>query len=138
MEQVKTFIAAGFVPGRKLLSGNTPIASGLRWASVAVIIVVLPMQFGRGSVLPPTDHTEEAVAAVVDFIHERPTAKEVVNVTVAVAEGVTGIEVVVAGTGSTPPVTALARHVARQLRTPVELSLHVVEAETKKATVTEP
>lgn len=131
-----TLIAAGFVPGRRLLSGNLSIASGLRWASLAVIIVVLPMQFGRGSVLPPTDQTEEAVAAVADFVDERNSEAEVVNVTVNVAEGITDVHVVVAA--SPLPTRALARYLARELQTPIELSLHVVETVTEHATITEP
>ncbi len=133
-----TFIASGFVPGRRLLSGNTSIASGLRWASVAVIIVVLPMQFGRGSVLPPMDQTAEAVEAVVDFVEDRNAETEVVNVTVDVGEGVTDIDVVLASSVSTPPVTILARHLAKELNTSVELSLYVVETETEQAIVTPP
>lgn len=131
-------IAAGFVPGRRLLSGNTSIASGLRWASVAVIIVVLPMQFGRGSVLPATDQTEEAVEAVVDFVDTNTVGAEVVNVTVDVAEGVTDIDVVVASSASTPPVTAMAQYLAATLNTPVDLSLHVVDTEAKRVSVTSP
>ena len=133
-----TFIACGFVPGRRLLSGNTSIASGLRWASVAVIIVVLPMQFGRGSVLPATDNTAQAVEAVEEFVEDKTAHAEVVSVTVDVAEGVTDIEVVVASSGSSPPVTALAQHLAEELNTPIDLSLHVVETETERATVADP
>ena len=133
-----TFIAAGFVPGRRLLSGNTSIASGLRWASVAMIIVVLPMQFGRGSVLPPTDQTAQAIQAVEDFVEANAVNAEVVNVTVEVDEGVTDIEVVVASSTSSPPVTSLALYLADELNTPVELSLHVVETETERAIVTDP
>ncbi len=133
-----TFIAAGFVPGRRLLGGNASIASGLRWASVAVIIVVLPMQFGRGSVLPPTDHTAQAVEAVEDFVDANSANTEVVSVTVDMDEGVTNIEVVVVSSGSTPPVTAMARALADELNTPIDLSVQIVETETERATVTDP
>ena len=133
-----TFIAAGFVPGRRLLSGNTSIASGLRWASVAIIIVVLPMQFGRGRVLPPTDMTVEAVEAVEDFVDTATLSAEVVSVTVEHDDGVTDIAVVVASPGSTPPVTAMAEYLAEKLQTPVDLSLQVVETETERATATTP
>ncbi len=133
-----TFIVAGFVPGRRLLSGNTSIASGLRWASVAVIIVVLPMQFGRGSVLPPTDHSAQAVEAVERFVDTKTANAEVVNVTVEVTDGFTDIAVVVASSTSSPPVTALAQFLADELNTPIELSLHVVETETERATITNP
>lgn len=133
-----TFIAAGFVPGRRLLNGNTSIASGLRWASVAIIIVVLPMQFGRGSVLPSTDMTVEAVEAVEDFVDTATDSAEVVSVTVDMDDGVTDIAVVVVSPGSTPPVTAMAEFLAEKLQTPVDLSLQVVETETERATATTP
>lgn len=48
-----TFLAAGFVPGRNPLKGHTAILRSVSWAAVAAIIVVLPMQFGRGNVCPP-------------------------------------------------------------------------------------
>ena len=133
-----TFIAAGLVPGRRLLSGNTSIASGLRWASVAIIIVVLPMQFGRGSVLPPTDQTQAAIEAVEEFIDVRTIAAEVVSVTVEVDEGVTDIDVVLASPGLSPPVTAMAEFVASELNTAIDLSLQVVETESERATVDQP
>ena len=133
-----TFIAAGLVPGRRLLSGNTSIASGLRWASVAIIIVVLPMQFGRGSVLPPADRTAEAVEAVEDFVETSSVAAEVVSVTVDVDDGVTDIAVVVASPGSSPRVTAMAEYLADKLKTPIDLSLQGVETETERASVTTP
>ncbi|MBT8202416.1 MAG: DUF389 domain-containing protein [Acidimicrobiia bacterium] len=128
-----TFIAAGFVPGRRLLGGNASIASGLRWASFAVILVVLPLQFGRGNVLPPTDQTAAATEAVEDFVDE--TSSEVVNVTVAVAEGVTDVDVVLATSNYGPSVTLLARHLAETLRSPIDLSVQIVETETQKAAV---
>jgi uncharacterized hydrophobic protein (TIGR00271 family) len=128
-----TFIAAGFVPGRRLLSGNASIASGLRWASVAVIIVVLPMQFGRGSVLPPTDHTAEVAEVVEEYVESKSASAEVVNVTVGVTEGVTDVDVILVSAASTPPVTALARHLADTLKTSVDLSVQVVETETERA-----
>ena len=133
-----TFIAAGLVPGRRLLSGNTSIASGLRWASVAIIIVVLPMQFGRGSVLPATDQTAQAVEAVEEFVETEIISAEVVNVTVEMADGVTDIAVVLANPGLTPPVTAMAQYVSEALGTPIDLSLQVVESETEQASVAGP
>lgn len=134
-----TFIAAGFVPGRRLLSGNMSIASGLRWASVAVIVVVLPMQFGRGRVLPAADQTAATVEAVQEFVEEEVAAAEVVNVTVEVAQGIADVDVVLAASSvSAPKVRDLARHLASELKTGVEVSLHVVETETEKATAKTP
>jgi uncharacterized hydrophobic protein (TIGR00271 family) len=133
-----TFIAAGFVPGRKLLSGNMSIASGLRWASIAVIVIVLPLQFGRGRVLPPADQSAEAMEAVVDFVDNGTSAAEVVSVAVEVVEGITDVEVVLASPAAAPKVSALARHLAEKLKTPVDVSLHVVETQRRRAIIRTP
>ena len=63
-----TFLAAGFVPGRNPLKGHTQILRGVSWAAIATIIVVLPMQFGRGAVLPESDPTDEVTAVVEDYV----------------------------------------------------------------------
>jgi uncharacterized hydrophobic protein (TIGR00271 family) len=133
-----TFIAAGFVPGRQLLSGNMSIASGLRWVSIAVIVVVLPLQFGRGRVLPPADQTAEAMEAVVDFVESGTSAAEVVSVTVEVVEGITDVEVILASPAVAPNVDALARHLAEKLKTPVDVRLHVVETDRQRAIIGTP
>lgn len=133
-----TFVAAGFVPGRNPFAGNTSVMRGVRWAAVAVIIVVLPMQFGRGNVLPATDPTDEVTAAVEEFVEEEASATEVVDVDVTVDDGVADIDVVVASSAASPPVTVLARYLAERLQTPVALSLQVVTSETERATISDP
>ena len=133
-----TFLATGFVPGRSMVSRHTSIGRGVRWAAVAVIVLVLPMQFGRGNMLPPTDPTDEVTVAVEDFIEEDGAAAEVVDVAVEVAKGIVDVDVILASSATSPRVTALARHLAEQLSAPVSLSMHVVSTETERATVIEP
>ena len=133
-----TFIAAGFVPGRNPFAGNTSVMRGVRWAAVAVIIVVLPMQFGRGNVLPAADPTDEVTIAVEEFVAEEGTATEVVDVEVAVDDGVADIDVVVASSATTPPVATLARFLAERLQTPVQLSVQVVASDVERAIITDP
>ncbi len=89
-----TFIVCGFVPGRRLLTGNSTIASGLRWTAVAVIIVVLPLQFGRGRVLPLTDQTAEATAAVEEFVDSASSLADVVDVSIEMKDKITAVDVV--------------------------------------------
>ncbi len=131
-----TFIASGFVPGMRLLTGNSAIASGLRWVALAVIIVMLPLQVGRGRVLPITDRTAVAVAAVEEFVRESSTVADVVDVSLQVLDGVADVDVVVATPASGPPVDALADFLAETLGTPVRLRLQVVEATTSGAVTT--
>lgn len=134
-----TFIAAGFVPGHRLLTGNYSIATGLRWVAVAVIIVVLPLQFGRGNVLPATDQTAEIVAAVEEFVAADSTTAEVVDVSIEVEEGVTDVNVVlVAPQNSTPRVLGMARYLAKELKTSVAVSLQILTTQTNRATITSP
>jgi uncharacterized hydrophobic protein (TIGR00271 family) len=130
-----TFLAAGFVPGRNPLKGHTQILRGVSWAAIAAIIVVIPMQFGRGAVLPVTDPTEEVTVVVEEFVAERGAASEVVDVDVEVDNGITKVEVVVASSIAAPLVDPLARRLADYLSSPVQLQLLVVSTETKRATV---
>lgn len=129
-----TFIAAGFVPGRNPLRGHTQILRGVSWAAIAAIIVVLPMQFGRGAVLPEPDPTEEVTAVVEDYVAERGLSSEVISVDVEVEHGLTKIDVVVASSMAAPLVDPLAELLAEDLSMPVRLNLLVASTETKRAT----
>jgi len=132
-----TFVAAGFVPGRRLFSGDSSLSYGLRWAAFAVIIVALPMQFGRGTVLPHGDQTAEVTEAVEDFVEDSSRA-EVVDVGLEVDEGVAEIEVVVASPDAVPPATVLAEYLAEELGSPVSVNVQVVATDSEEATVDDP
>ncbi|VAW04962.1 hypothetical protein MNBD_ACTINO01-116 [hydrothermal vent metagenome] len=131
-----TFLAAGFVPGRNPLRGHPQIVRGVSWAAIAAIIVVLPMQFGRGNVLPLSDPTDEVTVFVEEYVAERESSSEVVNVAVEVDGGVTEVDVVIASSFAPPSVNALAQRLAEYLSSPVEVRLLIVASETKRATVT--
>ena len=130
-----TFIAAGFVPGRNPLKGHTQILRGVSWAAVATIIVVLPLQFGRGAVLPVSDPTDEVTVVVEEYVAERGSATEVVDVEVEVDDGFTKVDVVVASSVDALAVESLAEDLADHLSSPVQLRLLLVSAETDRATV---
>jgi uncharacterized hydrophobic protein (TIGR00271 family) len=130
-----TFLAAGFVPGRNPLKGHTQILRGVSWAAIAAIIVVIPMQFGRGAVLPVTDPTEEVTVVVEEYVAERSSGSEVVDVDVEVDNGITKVDVVVASSIAAPLVDPLARRLADYLSSPVQLQLLVVSTETERARV---
>jgi len=130
-----TLLAAGFVPGRNPLRGHPQIVRGISWAAIAAIIVVLPMQFGRGNVLPVSDPTDEVTAVVEEYVAERGSSTEVVDVEVEITNGVTQVDVVVATSLASPLVNPLAVLLAEKLSSPVELRLLVVSSETKRATV---
>lgn len=131
-----TFLAAGFVPGRNPLKGHPQIIRGISWAAIAAIIVVLPMQFGRGNVLPLSDPTDEVTVFVEEYVAEQGATSEVVNVEVEVDDGVTEVDVVVASSVTAPSVNALAEQLSEFLSSPVQVRLLVVDSQTKRATVT--
>ena len=132
------FLVSGFVPGRRLLTGNASIAAGVRWATVAVLLIVIPMQFGRGSVLAAADPTSEVAAVVEKYLTEHVDAAELVGVSVEVIDDVTEVDVVVATSQRAPEVTELASLLAERLETTVHVNLQVVESEIEQATVTGP
>ena len=131
-----TFLVIGFVPGRRLLSGNHSIASGVRWAAAAVLLILIPMQFGQGNVLAATDPTSEVAAVVETYLSERTNTAELVGVSVEVDNGVTDVNVVVATSSSAPGVRRLASILAERLGTTVRVNLQVVASEIKQATIT--
>jgi uncharacterized hydrophobic protein (TIGR00271 family) len=131
-----TFLAAGFVPGRNPLRGHTQILRGVSWAAIAAIIVVLPMQFGRGAVLPESDPTEEVIAVVDEYVAERGLPSEVISVDVEIADGIARVDVVVASSMAAPLVDPLADLLAEKLSSPVHLDLLVASTETRRATAT--
>ena len=132
-----TFLAAGFVPGHNPLRGHTQILRGISWAAIAAIIVVLPMQFGRGAVLPLSDPTDEVTAVVEEYVGDGLASTEVVEVDVKVKDGFTDVDVVVASSVVGPLAGPLAEELAEQLSTPIRLRLLVAATETERA-VAEP
>ena len=106
------------------------------WAAVATIIVVLPMQFGRGNVLPLSDQTEEVTAIIEDYVAERAAAAEVVDVEVEIQSGTAEVDIVVASSLAAPSANALAQRLARYLSSPVRVRLLLVTSETKRAKAT--
>jgi uncharacterized hydrophobic protein (TIGR00271 family) len=74
-----TFIACGFVPPHRLLSGNAAIATGLRWVGVSVILVVLPLSMGKGRLTPADDPAETLTAAVESFLELEAPDSELVD-----------------------------------------------------------
>ena len=131
-----TFILAGFVPGRNPLKGHPQIVRAISWAAIATIIVVIPLQFGRGSVLPVSDPIDEVTAIVEEYVAKNGPATEVVNVEVNVSDSSTMVDVVVASSLAMPLVDPLARELSDRLSTPVRLRLLTVSSETRRANVT--
>jgi uncharacterized membrane protein len=131
-----TFILAGFVPGRNPLKGHPQIARAISWAAIATIIVIIPLQFGRGSVLPESDPTTAVTAVVEEYVEQHRPGTEVVGVDVNVVDGSTLVDVVIASSLAAPLVNPLAQQISDHLSAPVRLRVLVVTSETKQASVT--
>ncbi|MCP3909954.1 MAG: DUF389 domain-containing protein [Actinomycetia bacterium] len=131
MSATITFIACGFVPPHRLLSGNAAIATGLRWVGVSVILVVLPLSMGKGRLTPADDPVETLTTAVESFLEIEAPDSELVELSVGDTESGSGtaIALVVASPDDGPAPLALADHLANTLGDKVEVNLQVLETE---------
>ena len=134
MAAATTFLVCGLVPGRRLQAGSGLIAAGLRWATVAVIIMILPLHVSRGQVLPPSDPTEDIEFTVDQYVEESETTSEVMNVSVEQADANLVVDVILTDSPSMPEADELAVHIADEHSETVAVRLQVVDVETDVAT----
>jgi uncharacterized membrane protein len=132
-----TFLICGLVPGGRLLAGSGAIAGGMRWAALAVIIMVLPLHFTRGSVLPASDPSEEVQAAVERFVDDASWSAEVVEVTTERTGGGLVVDIVVTDSPLMPDADDVAGHLAEEVGDTVAVTMQVVQVETDRATAEE-
>ncbi len=132
-----TFLICGLVPGGRLLAGSGVIAGGLRWAAVAVIIMVLPLHFTRGHVLPATDPSEEVETVVERFVDESSWSAAVVDVTTERIDDGLLVDIVLTESPLMPDAEDVAVHLAGELDDTVAVTMQVVQVETERAKVTE-
>ncbi len=137
MAAAVTFLICGLTPGGQLLVGDRRVVGGLRWAAVAVIIMVLPLHFTRGSVLPAADPTEAVQAAVDDYVTDSAGSSAVVDVAVDRVGGSLAIDVVVTESAVMPDAEDVANHLAEQLGEDVVVTMRVVQVATERATARE-
>ena len=132
-----TFLICGLVPGGRLLAGSGVIAGGMRWAAVAVIVMVLPLHFTRGHVLPASDPSDEVEVVVEQFVEEASWSAEVVDVTTErITDGLL-VEIVLTESPLMPDAEDVAAHLAEELSQDVAVSMQVVQVETDRASVDE-
>lgn len=132
-----TFLICGLVPGGRLLQGSGAIAGGMRWAALAVIIMVLPLHFTRGHVLPASDPTEEVHVTVESFVDDASWSAEVVDVTTERTDDGLVVDIVVTDSPLMPDAEDIAGHIASELGEDVAVTMQVVQVETERATVEE-
>lgn len=130
-----TFVVSGFVPGRPLAAARWPT---FRWIAVAVLAVAVPIHFGRATLIPLTEQSgtvQEAVESWTGFV---PFGTDIVDIGVEVEDGITIIELILAGGGHLPPVRDLAADLADDLGTSVDLRMQILDTDTQRATVISP
>lgn len=136
MSAALTFLVCGLVSHSRLNLGSGFIVGGLRWAALAVIVMVLPLHLTRAAVLPPTDPTADVEHWLTEHIEDAGNGAEMVTVSVErVAEELV-VDLVVTESGLLPPTEALAEGLASELAEPVALTVQVVEVETDQARAT--
>jgi hypothetical protein len=130
-----TFIFVGFVPGITLAEGANKILRGVRWVTLAVVLMVFPLQWsGPGLLSPPPEGTDIA-PIVEDWAEAAESSADVIEVEVSVEQGVTNVDVVVASSGVLPSVVALADSLSNELGRRVVVELQQVASSTQRASV---
>lgn len=134
MSAALTFLVCGLVSHSRLRLGSGYIVGGLRWASLAVIVMILPLHITRATVLPPSDPTEDVEHWLHEYIDSSGDGAEMVTVSVErIAEELL-VDLVVTESGFMPSTEDLAEQLATELSEPVSLTVQVVEVETERAT----
>jgi uncharacterized hydrophobic protein (TIGR00271 family) len=128
-----TFLVCGLVSGRRMRAGSGLIAGGMRWAAIAVIIMILPLHVTRASVLPPTDPTDDIELSIDRFIHNVGGGTEMVSLSVNQDSAELLVDIVLTGTRLTPEAAELADHLANELAQPVSVRLQVLAVQTDRA-----
>lgn len=136
MSAAMTFLVCGLVSHSKLNMGSSYIVGGLRWASLAVIVMVLPLHLSRPAMLPASDPTEDVEHWLSQHIEEAGAGAEMVTVSVERVASELVVDLVVTESGLLPPTEALAEGLAAELAEPVALTVQVVEVETDQARAT--
>ncbi len=128
-----TFLFGGFVPGISLSLGLGQVLRGLRWVTLAVLLMVFPLRWeGPGILASPPEGTD--VDALVEaWADESDTPVEVINVVVEVDAGETNVGVVVASSNEPPSVEGLAEVISKELDRNVDVELQRIPAATSRA-----
>ncbi|MEA2002899.1 MAG: DUF389 domain-containing protein [Actinomycetota bacterium] len=130
-----TFIFVGFVPGMSLAEGAGQIVRGLRWVALAVVLMVVPLQWAGPGLLSPPPEGSDVEQIVEDWSADATRPADVIEVGVAVEGGVANVDVVVASSGRLPSVEMLADSLSQELGREVIVELQQVESSTQRASV---
>ncbi|MDF1596016.1 MAG: DUF389 domain-containing protein [Acidimicrobiia bacterium] len=127
-----TFVISGFVPGKPLLAAKW---STLRGIALAVLLVALPIHFGRATLIPVTEQSGIVQAALDSWPGLEHLNVEIVDVGVEVDNGVTMIDLVLTSDGPVPPARELATSLADELGGTIDLRLQVLDTDVQRALI---
>ena len=130
-----TFMFVGFVPGMSLANSAGQILRGLRWVTLAVVLMVFPLQWAGPGLLSPPPEGTDVVQVVEEWSTESAFPADVMDVEVLVQDGIANVDVVVASSGKLPSVEELADSLAEVLGREVKVELHQVASSTHRASV---
>jgi uncharacterized hydrophobic protein (TIGR00271 family) len=133
MSAATTFLVCGLVSTWRLQIGSGFIVGGLRWAAMAVIVMILPLHVTRARVLPPSDPTSDVEHYVAAYIEDRGGGTELVSVSVERDETELEVDVVVTESALVPEAGELAAHLAEEMSEDVAVTMQVVEVERERA-----
>jgi uncharacterized hydrophobic protein (TIGR00271 family) len=133
MSAAITFLISGIAPNWRVPVRSNFVVGGLRWAALAVIVMVLPLHITRARVLPPTDPTEDITHWINSHLDESGASTELVGVSVERLTSELSIDIVLTESGKVPVAEELAELLAAELSEPIVVSTQVVEVETDVA-----
>ncbi|MFT7474083.1 MAG: putative hydrophobic protein (TIGR00271 family) [Verrucomicrobiales bacterium] len=133
MSAALTFLVSGVASHRRLPMRAGFVVGGLRWAALAVIVMVLPLHITRARVLPPTDPTEDIEHWLDSYLDDVDATSELVSVSVERLAAELSIDVVLTESGKVPGAEQLADLLASELQEAVLVSTQVVEVQTDAA-----
>ncbi len=137
MSAAITFLVCGLVAGGGLTTRRAKIAGGMRWAAVAVVVMILPLHVARTGVLPPADRTDDVTAILDHFFEDSAWPTDVVSVSVDRSSAAVLVDVVMTQSDVMPDATEVAEMLAGELAEPVDVRLQVVEVTTDNGTADE-
>ena len=114
--------------------GIGQILRGLRWVLLAVLLMVIPLQWSGPGILSPPPEASDVDAVVAEWAVAAPALVEVINVVVEVTDGTTNVAVVVASPTELPDINLLADQLSNELDRDVTVEVQRVLSATSRAT----
>ena len=130
-----TFMVVGFVPGISFANSAGQRLRGLRWVTLAVVLMVFPLQWAGPGLLSPPPESTDVNLVVEEWSDESRFPTDIIDIEVVVKDGTVNVDLVVATSGELPSVVALADSLAEVLGREVKVEVQQVSSSTHRASV---